>query len=181
MATRIRLARRGKKGKPFFHIVISDQRSPRDGKFIEKIGSYNPTANPAVIEINFEKALNWLKNGAQPSDTCRAILSYKGILHKHHLNNGVLKGALTQEQADAKFEKWMAEKEGKVDAKKSKLASNKAQEEKKRMDAEAKVRAAREEARLAAEKAAEAPVEEAPVAEEPQSPAEDAPAENPEA
>lgn len=173
MATKIRLARHGKKGKPFFHIVIADERSPRDGKFIERIGSYNPTANPAIIDINFDKALNWLEKGAQATDTCRAILSYKGILHKHHLNRGVLKGALTQEQADAKFEKWMSEKEGKVDAKRTSIATSKAQQEKDRLAAESKVRAAREEARLAAAKQEEAPAEE-PAAEEPAS-------ENPEA
>ena len=186
MATKIRLARHGKKGKPFFHIVIADSRSPRDGRFIEKIGTYNPTSNPAVIDINFEKALSWVDKGAQPTDTCRAILSYKGVLYKHHLNRGVVKGALTQEQADAKFEKWLAEKEGKIDAKRNKLAGDKAADAKKRLEEEAKIRAEREKAlaekeaaATAEETATEAAAEEAPATE---APAAEAPAEeNPEA
>jgi small subunit ribosomal protein S16 len=97
MATKIRLQRFGKKGKPFYHVVVADSRAPRDGKFIERIGSYNPNTNPATVEINFEKALDWVNKGAQPTDTCRAILSYKGILYKKHLEGGVKKGALTAE------------------------------------------------------------------------------------
>lgn len=175
MATKIRLARHGKKGKPFFHIVIADERSPRDGRFIEKIGSYNPTANPAVIEINFDSALSWLEKGAQPSETCRAILSYKGILHKNHLNNGVKKGALTQEQADAKFAKWLSEKEGKVSTKISSLAAAKVAAEKERFNNESKVRATKEQARIAAQQvAAAAAVEESPAEEAaPEAPAAD--------
>lgn len=118
MPTRIRLQRRGKKKSAFYHIVIADGRAPRDGKSIEKIGTYNPITNPAEIKINFDKALGWLENGAQPTNTVRTILSHEGILHKHHLNKGVKKGALTQEQADAKFKVWMEEKENK------KLSSN---------------------------------------------------------
>lgn len=166
MATKIRLARHGKKGKPFFHIVIADERSPRDGRFIEKIGTYNPTANPAVIDINFDKALGWIEKGAQPSETCRAILSYKGILHKNHLNNGVKKGALTQEQADAKFAKWLNEKEGKVTTKISSLAAAKVAADKERLNNESKVRAAKEQARIAAQQTAQAAAQESKVEEE---------------
>ena len=107
MATKIRLQRFGKKGKPFYHVVVADSRSPRDGKFIERLGSYNPNTNPATIDINFEKALEWVNSGAQPTDTCRAILSYKGVLYKKHLEGGVKKGALTAEQAEAKFNEWV--------------------------------------------------------------------------
>jgi small subunit ribosomal protein S16 len=125
MPVKIRLQRFGKKGYPFYHIVIADGRAPRDGKFIEKLGTYNPNTNPAAIDINLESTLTWLKNGAQPTETARAILSYKGVLMKLHLDKGVLKGALTEEQANAKFEKWLEEKQGKVEAKKVKLASAK--------------------------------------------------------
>ncbi|MBX7094417.1 MAG: 30S ribosomal protein S16 [Flavobacteriales bacterium] len=165
MATKIRLARHGKKGKPFFHIVVADSRSPRDGRFIEKIGVYNPTSNPATIDLNFDAALAWVEKGAEPSETCRAILSYKGILYKSHLNKGVKKGALTQAQADAKFEKWLSEKEGKIQSKRNNLESAKKADVKARLEAESKVRAAKEQARAAAAVAApEAP--EAPAAEE---------------
>lgn len=166
MATRIRLARHGKKGKPFFHIVIADTRSPRDGRFIEKVGTYNPTSNPAVIDIDFDKTLSWVEKGAQPTETCRAILSYKGILYKNHLNKGVKKGALTQEQADAKFEKWIADKEGKITAKISKLDQDKQSAAKERHANESKIRAAKEQARVAAQQEAVANTEEAPAAEE---------------
>jgi small subunit ribosomal protein S16 len=115
MSVKIRLQRHGRKKAPYYHIVVADSRAPRDGKFIENIGYYKPQSVPATIELNSDKALAWLEKGAQPSDTCRAILSYKGILYKHHLNGGVRKGALTAEQADEKFDKWMAEKSGKVD------------------------------------------------------------------
>jgi small subunit ribosomal protein S16 len=138
MAVKIRLQRHGKKHNAFFRIVVADGRAPRDGKFIEKIGTYNPTKDPAIIDLNFDRALYWIQNGAIPTDTCRAILRYKGVLMRKHLNEGVKKGALTQEQADAKFEKWMSDKTAKIESKKSRLA-NKALEEKK--------------ARLAAEKA----------------------------
>lgn len=136
MAVKIRLQRHGKKGSAFFHIVIADGRAPRDGKFIEKIGTYNPTTNPATINLDNEKALAWLGNGAQPTDTCRAILSYKGVLYKNHLQGGVKKGALTQEQADAKYAKWVSEKESKVSGKIDKLASAKKDAYKNRMAAE---------------------------------------------
>ncbi|MFN3639379.1 MAG: 30S ribosomal protein S16 [Flavobacterium sp.] len=126
MPVRIRLQRHGKKGKPFYWIVAADSRAKRDGKFLEKIGIYNPNTNPASIDLNLESAVQWLHNGAQPSETARAILSYKGALMKHHLDGGVRKGALTQEQADAKFEAWVEEKANKVDAKKDGLSKAKA-------------------------------------------------------
>ena len=114
MAVKIRLARHGKKAAPFYHIVAADSRAPRDGKFIEKLGTYNPITNPATIELNFERALDWLMKGAQPTDTCRAILSYKGVLYKKHLLGGVAKGAFSESDAEAKFNKWMEEKLGKI-------------------------------------------------------------------
>lgn len=126
MPVKIRLQRHGKKGKPFFHIVVADARARRDGRFIEKLGIYNPITNPATIELDVDSAVKWLNNGAQPTDTARAILSYKGALMKHHLDGGVRKGALTQEQADAKLAKWLEEKANKVTAKKEGLS--KAQE-----------------------------------------------------
>ncbi len=136
MPVKIRLQRHGKKANAFFHIVIADGRAPRDGKFIEKIGTYNPTTNPATILIDNDKALAWLNNGAQPTDTCRAILSYKGIMYKNHLQGGVTKGAITQEQADAKLAKWLSDKETKVTGKADKLASAKKDVYKNRMAAE---------------------------------------------
>ncbi len=114
---KLRLRRQGRKGKPFYYIVAADARAPRDGRFIERIGSYNPNTNPATIDLNLDDAVRWLGNGAVPTDTCRAILSYKGAMYKHHLNKGVTIGALTQEQADEKFNTWLAEKESKVSAK----------------------------------------------------------------
>ena len=114
MATRIRLQRHGKKRKPFYNIVIADQRAPRDGKFIEKLGTYNPNTNPATININFESALDWLMKGAQPSNTARAILSYKGVLMKKHLLEGVRKGAFSEDEAEKRFSSWMEEKNKKV-------------------------------------------------------------------
>lgn len=156
MPTKIRLQRHGKKAYPYYHIVIADSRSPRDGKFIERIGAYNPNTNPAVIELDFNKALSWVQKGAQPSDTCRAILSYKGVMHKDHLLRGVAKGALTNEQAEAKFEKWLSEKEGKITGKKDKLAANRTAAEKKRLAAEAEAK----EAKAKAIAAKNTPVEE---------------------
>jgi small subunit ribosomal protein S16 len=122
MSVKIRLQRHGKKGKPFYWVVAADARSKRDGKFLEKIGTYNPNTNPATIELNLESAVQWLHNGAQPTDTAKAILSYKGALLKHHLDGGVRKGALTQEQADAKLAAWLDEKANKIDAKKAGLS-----------------------------------------------------------
>lgn len=114
MPARMRLQRHGKKGRAFFHIVIADGRAPRDGKFIEKIGTYNPIPKPAEINLDTEKALQWLQKGAQPSETVRAILSYKGVLYKKHLLKGVEKGAMTHEQAETRFNDWLAEKEAKI-------------------------------------------------------------------
>ncbi|UGU14219.1 30S ribosomal protein S16 [Sinomicrobium kalidii] len=127
MPVRIRLQRHGRKSKPFYWIVAADSRAKRDGKFLEKLGTYNPTTNPAQIDLNVDSSVKWLQNGAQPSDTARRILSYKGVLLKKHLLGGVTKGALTQEEADAKFEAWLEEKTGKVTAKAEGL--NKAKEE----------------------------------------------------
>ena len=115
MPTKIRLQRRGRKARPFYHIVIADGRAPRDGKFIEKIGTYNPISQPADIQLNFDRALYWLQSGAQPTDTVRTILSYKGVLYKNHLLNGVKKGALTEEQVEIKFQTWLKEKESKIE------------------------------------------------------------------
>ena len=122
MATRIRLQRHGKKNKAFFHLVAADSRAKRDGKFIEKLGTYNPNTNPATIDINFERTLSWVQTGAEMSDTARAILSYKGVLYKHHLIKGIKKGALTEEQVEAKFAEWQAQKDAKVTGKKDSLA-----------------------------------------------------------
>lgn len=118
MATKIRLQRFGKKGRPFYHVVVADSRAPRDGKFIERLGSYNPNTNPATVELHFDKALNWLNNGAQPTDTCRSILSHQGVLYKKHLEGGIKKGALTTEQAEAKFATWQKEKDSQIESKK---------------------------------------------------------------
>ncbi len=138
MATKIRLQRFGKKGKPFYHVVVADARAPRDGKFIERLGSYNPNTNPATIEINFEKALDWVNKGAQPTDTCRAILSYKGVMYKKHLEGGVKKGALTADQAETKFAEWLQSKEGKIEGKKDTLTKSKDEVKKTALAAEAK-------------------------------------------
>ena len=127
MSVKIRLQRHGKKGKPFYWVVAADARSKRDGKYLEKIGTYNPNTNPATIELNLDSAVQWLHNGAQPTDTAKAILSYKGALLKHHLDGGVRKGALTQEQADAKLATWLvskAEKEVKAKALKAEKEVN---------------------------------------------------------
>lgn len=140
MATKIRLSRHGKKGYPVYHVVVADSRSPRDGKFIEKLGIYNPNTNPATIELNVESAAKWIGTGAQPTDTARAILSTKGVMLKHHLNGGVKKGALTQEQADAKFDKWVSEKEAKIESAKTALKGAAAKTAKERFEAETKVK-----------------------------------------
>ena len=124
MATKLRLARHGKKGKPFYHIVAADARAPRDGRYIERIGSYNPNTNPATIDINFDRALDWVLKGAQPTDTVRAMLSYRGILYKKHLLNGVKKGALTNEQVEERFTAWLEEKETKIQGKKDQLSAD---------------------------------------------------------
>jgi len=165
MSVKIRLQRHGKKGKPFYWIVAADARSKRDGRFLEKIGTYNPTANPAIIDLNLDSAVKWLHNGAQPTDTARAILSYKGALLKHHLDGGVTKGALTQEQADAKLAKWLEEKTSKVDAKKDGLSKKQAEAKAKALKAEKeanekRVNAAAEAAKAQENEATEEVVEE---------------------
>jgi small subunit ribosomal protein S16 len=198
MPAKIRLQRHGKKGKAFYHIVIADGRAPRDGKFIEKIGTYNPNTNPATIELQFETALQWLKNGAQPTETARAILSYKGVLMKLHLDKGVIKGAITEEQAEAKLVKWLEEKNSKIENKRTSLTTSMSDLQKKRKADELAKNAARA-AAIAAKNAPEpepvaevveeeipaagvsAPVEETPVveaeapAEEVAAPAEETP------
>lgn len=165
MPAKIRLQRHGKKGRPFYHIVIADGRAPRNGRFIEKIGTYNPITNPAEINLDFDKALTWLQNGAQPTDTVKAILSYKGILYKNHLLKGVTKGALTEEQAEVKFQIWLKEKADKVDAKKKGLSESERLERKAALEAEAKVNEARS-VELAKKRAAELKAEANEAAEE---------------
>lgn len=173
MSVKIRLQRHGKKGKPFFHIVVADSRARRDGKFIEKLGTYNPITNPATIELDVDGAVKWLNNGAQPTDTARAILSYKGALYKKHLQGGVAKGAFDEAEAEKRFNAWLENKEKAVEGKKEGLAKSKADAKKAALEAEAKVNADRiaaQEAVLAeakaAEEAANAPAEDEPVAAE---------------
>ena len=157
MSVKIRLQRHGKKGKPFYWVVAADARSKRDGKYLEKIGTYNPNTNPATVELNLDAAVQWLHNGAQPTDTARAILSYKGALLKHHLDGGIRKGALTQEQADTKLATWLDAKTGKVDAKKDGLTKAQADAKAKAFKAEQAVNAKRLAAAVAADEAANAP------------------------
>jgi small subunit ribosomal protein S16 len=139
MPTKIRLQRKGKKGQPFYHIVIADGRAPRDGKFIERIGTYNPLTKPADINMDFDRALYWLQTGAQPTDTVRAIFAYSGVLYKNHLVKGMKKGALTQEQADVKFNEWLRSKREKIENKAKQVELDKKGEGKKRLEAEKKV------------------------------------------
>ena len=162
MAVKIRLARRGRKKLAIFDIVVADARAPRDGRFIEKIGTYNPNTNPASINLNDDKALQWVLNGAQPTDTARAILSYKGVLLKKHLQVGVNKGAISQETADAKFSEWKNVKDSKITGKADSLLSKKEADKAARLADESRVNAARAEA-IAKKNAV---VEEAPAAEE---------------
>jgi len=170
MATKIRLQRHGKKGKPFYHIVAADSRAKRDGRFIEKLGTYNPNVNPAVIEINFDRTLNWVQEGAEMSDTARAILSYKGVLYKNHLIKGIAKGALNEAQVEEKFTAWLEEKEAKVEKKSTGLIKDAEKAEADRLAAEAAVSEAR--AKAIAEKNTPAPeVEETPAAEATEEPA----------
>lgn len=146
MAVKIRLSRQGKKNYAFYQVVVADSRAKRDGRRIEVLGTYNPNTNPASIVLNGERALYWLNQGAQPTDTCRRILSYEGILLRKHLEGGIKKGALTQEMADQKFNAWKAERDAKIEAKKANLSSAKAQAIREAKEAEAKVNAARAEA-----------------------------------
>ena len=186
MATKIRLQRHGKKRYAYYHLVVADARAKRDGKNIERLGFYNPNTNPATIDFDFDRALHWVKVGAQPTDTVRALLSYKGVMHKNHLDKGVLKGAFTQEEAEKKFEDWLNEKGGKIQSKTDGI--NKAQadataksfaEEKAKADSKiaaanaklAEILAAEEALKAEAEAAAKPSpevVEEAPVAEAPE-------------
>ena len=175
MAVKIRLQRHGKKNFAFFHIVVADSRSPRDGRYIEQIGSYNPNTNPATILLNFERALAWIEMGAEPTLTARRLLSYEGVLLRHHLNGGVKKGALTVEQADAKWAAWRSEQDAKIEAKKNGL-KNAALEAKKAAKAEeTKVNEARAEA--IAKKAAELAAKQAEAAAEAEAATEETPAE----
>lgn len=136
MAVKIRLARRGRKKLAIYDVVVADAKAPRDGRFIEKIGTYNPNTDPASININNERALTWLMNGAQPTDTVKAMLSYRGVLLKKHLQIGVLKGAISQEDADAKFENWKTSKENAISGKVDRLSKVKEEARKKAQDAE---------------------------------------------
>ena len=171
MPVKIRLQRHGKKDAAYFHVVVADGRAPRDGKFIEKLGVYDPNTNPATIDINFDKILDWVMKGAQPTDTCRAILSYKGIMFKKHLLEGVRKGALTEEQMEAKFKKWLEEKEGKINSKKDNVATVGNKKESDRLKAETTKKESKA-AKIAA-KVVEAPVvSETPVAEATETPVE---------
>ncbi|MCF8361936.1 MAG: 30S ribosomal protein S16 [Prolixibacteraceae bacterium] len=189
MPVKIRLARHGRKKFAFYHIVVADSRAPRDGKYIERIGAYNPNTNPATIELDFDKALDWVTKGAQPTDTARAILSYRGVMMKKHLMDGVRKGAFDEAEAERRFDAWLKEKEAKIQAKIDKITADASTDAEKRLAAETKVNEARAaelakrksdlaaEAQAAAkgnEEAAEETVEEAPAAEE--APVEEAPA-----
>jgi len=201
MSVKLRLLRKGRKRKPFYYIVAADARAPRDGRFIERVGSYNPNTNPATIDLDLDKSVQWLQNGAQPTDTVRAILSYKGAMYKNHLLKGAAKGAFPVEDVETKFNAWMEGKSSQIDAKKTQLADAKAAAEAEIFERESKVREEREKAILAknsplaeeveeataevTEEATEAVVEEAteevaaaeePAAEEPKAEAE-APAE----
>lgn len=167
MATKIRLQRHGKKGRPFYHLVVADARAPRDGKFIERIGSYNPNTNPATIVLDFDKALDWMNNGAQPTDTARTILSDKGVLYKKHLLGGVKKGAFDEAAAEAKFVAWTEANDARTAGKKDGLATTKAEAKKIALAAEAK----KKEEKAAAIAAKNAPVAEETPAEETEAPA----------
>ncbi|MCQ2304723.1 MAG: 30S ribosomal protein S16 [Bacteroidales bacterium] len=182
MPAKIRLQRHGKKGQPFYHIVIADSRSPRDGKFIEKIGTYNPITDPAQINIKFDRALYWYSVGAVPTDTVRSLLSKVGVMMKYHLMRGVQKGAMTEEQAEVKFQNWMKEKEAKA-ANAVKANEEKARGEKKaRFEAEKAINEARA-AKIAKRKQAEIEARKAEeaAAQAAEAPAEETPAENTEA
>ena len=169
MSVKIRLQRHGKKQKPFYWIVAADARSKRDGRYLEKLGTYNPNTNPATVDLDIDKAVQWLHNGAQPTDTAKAILSYKGALLKHHLDGGIRKGAITQEQADAKLASWLEEKAGKVDAKKDGLSKVQQDAKAKALKAEKVANEKRAntaaEALKASEVVEEVAVEETPIAE----------------
>ena len=184
MPAKIRLQRHGRKRYAYYHIVVADSRAPRDGRYIERIGNYNPNTNPATIDLDFDKALSWLNKGAQPTDTVRAILSYKGVLYMKHLLGGVAKGAFSEEEAERRFKVWITEKESQIQNKKDRLTKESESEKKARLEAEAKVNEeraaalAKREAELAAAAAAEKAAKEAPAKEEAaEAPAEETPAE----
>ncbi|MDC0870542.1 30S ribosomal protein S16 [Flavobacteriaceae bacterium] len=143
MSVKIRLQRHGKKGKPFYWIVAADARAKRDGRFLEKLGTYNPNTNPATVNLDVDGAVKWLQNGAQPTDTAKTILSYKGAMLKNHLVGGVRKGALTEEQAEEKFQAWLEEKAGKVASKEENVAKVKSEAKAKALEAEKAVNEAR--------------------------------------
>ena len=174
MPVKIRLQRHGKKGKPFYWVVAADARAKRDGRYLEKLGTYNPNTNPATVDINEDNAVNWLEKGAQPTDTARTLMSYKGIMLRHHLNGGVRKGALTQEEADKKLAAWLEEKIAKIQAKKEGLTKEEADAKAKRLATEkavsdkrlADAAAAETEATIAEEAAAAEEAEEVVKSEE---------------
>jgi len=176
MPVKIRLARHGRKRHAFYHIVVADSRSPRDGKYIERIGSYNPNTNPATIDLDFDKALTWLGNGAQPTDTAKAILSYKGVLMKKHLLEGVKKGAFDEAEAEKRFQTWLTSKQSKIQAKIDGLKGKVAADAQASLDREIQINKERAEAlaKKNAELAAEAAQAAAP-AEEPAAEADEAP------
>ena len=183
MPVKLRLQRHGKKGKPFYWLVAADSRSKRDGRYLEKIGTYNPNTNPATINIDIDRAVSWLEKGAQPTDTAKTLLSYKGALLKHHLNGGIRKGALTQEEADKKFSDWLKEKEEKIQSKKESLSKANKEAATKRLNAEKEASEkrladakAKEEAKVDVSSEEVPTAEEAPAAEETPA-AEEAPAE----
>ena len=186
MSVKIRLQRHGKKGKPFYWIVAADSRSKRDGKYLEKLGTYNPNTNPATIEIDIDSSVKWLQNGAQPTKTARNILSYKGVMLKYHLLGGVIKGAFSEEEAEKRFDAWLEEKAQRIDKKKSELQKIKEEKKAKALENEkianeARIKAQEEALAAPAEEAPaeDAPAEEAPAEEAPteEAPAEEAPAE----
>ncbi|RSK51450.1 30S ribosomal protein S16 [Hymenobacter rigui] len=154
MAVKIRLARRGRKKAAMFDIVVADSRSPRDGRFIEKIGTYNPQTNPATINFDGEKAFDWIMKGAQPTDTVRAMLSYRGVLYRKHLQLGVIKGAISQDTADQRFTDWKEQKDAKIEGKRTSLGNAKDEARQQRLAAETKVKEARAEAQRAKQAAA---------------------------
>lgn len=178
MATRIRLQRHGRKGRPIFTIVVADSRVKRDGKYIERLGQYNPNTNPASIELNFDRALDWVMKGAQPSDTARAILRYQGVMMKKHLLDGVRKGAFDEAEAEKRFDAWMEEKANKINAKKEGLSKAQEEAKAKALEAERAVNEARKavEVEAAAEEVEEAPAEEAEVEASAEEATEEAPA-----
>ena len=166
MPVKIRLTRQGRKKRSYYHIIVADSRAPRDGRFIENLGNYDPNTNPATIELNFEESLKWVLKGAQPTDTCRAILSYKGVMYKKHLVEGVQKNAFSEEEAEKKFAAWLTQKEAKIRAKRDSILQSKGDLNKKRLDAESKANEKRAQeiakklAKLAAKEAGEVAAEE---------------------